>query len=206
MKLQRLAGYGPIAALVSAVALFFVAIIQQVMIPPSIFLVTAIVFLLLLAIWVGALAVTLFDLEWLEHPKTNTSLFRVALGAALVSMVMPALIALIQFAGVAVPFPIPYAVLFGGVGFTMLVHNIEARRHGLLRGALPWIGIAAGAGFVYLGVLQFMVLFTTAFVMGWYYGLIVTQVLFVIWSVWLGVHLLRAKAPARVAAAASAAS
>jgi hypothetical protein len=206
MKLQRLAGYGPIAAFVSAAALFVVAIIQQVMIPPSIFLVTAIVFLILLTTWVGALAVTLFDLEWLEHPKTNTSLFRAALAASLVAMAMPALIGLIQFAGVPVPFPIPYVVLWLGVGFTLLVHNIEARRVGLMRGALPWIGIAAGAGFIYLGVLQSFVLFTTAFVMGWYYGLILTQVLYLTWSIWLGVHLLRAKAPSRVAAAASAAS
>jgi hypothetical protein len=124
----------------------------------------------------------------------------------LVAMLMPALIALIQFAGVAVPFPIPYTVLFVGVGFTLLVHNIQARRAGLLHGALPWIGIAAGAGFIYLGVLQSFVLFTTAFVMGWYYGLIPTQVLYVVWTIWLGVHLLRAKAPTRVAAAASAAS
>jgi hypothetical protein len=206
MKLQRLAGYGPVAAFVSAAALLVVAVIQQVMIPPSIFLVTAIVFLVLLTIWVGALAVTLFDLEWLEHPKTSTSLFRVALVASLVAMLMPALIGLIQFAGVAVPFPIPYTVLFVGVGFTLLVHNIEARRAGLLHGALPWIGIAAGTGFIYLGVLQSFVLFTTAFVMGWYYGLIPTQVLYVVWTIWLGVHLLRAKAPRRVAAAASAAS
>jgi hypothetical protein len=206
MKLQRLAGYGPIAAFVSAAALFVVAIIQQVMIPPSIFVVTAIVFLVLFTIWVGALAVTLFDLEWLEHPKTNTNLFRVALGASVLAMAMPALIALIQFAGVPVPFPIPYTVLFVGVGFTLLVHNIEGRRHRLLRGTLPWIGIAAGAGFVYLGVLQFLVLFTTAFVMAWYYGLIVTQILYLTWSIWLGVHLLRAKAPAHIAAAASAAS
>lgn len=202
MKLQRLAGYGPIAALVSAAALFFIAVIQQVMIPPSIFLATAIVFLVLFAIWVGTLTVTLFDLEWLEHPRTNTNLFRVALGASLVAMVMPALIALIQFAGVAVPFPIPYAVLFAGVGFTLLVHNIEGRRAGLLHGALPWIGIAAGVGFIYLGVLQSMALFTTAFVMAWYYGLILTQVLYLVWAVWLGVHFMRAKAPARITATA----
>ena len=201
MKLQRLAGYGPIAAFVSAAALLVVAVIQQVMVPPSIFVATAIAFLVLIAIWVGALTVTLFDLEWLENPKTNSGLFRVALGASLVAMLMPGLIALITFAGVAVPFPIPYAVLFIGVGFALLVHNIEGRRAGLLQGTLPWIGIGAGAGFVYLGVLQSLVLFTTNFVMFWYPALVPTQLLYLVWVIWMGVHLIRSKTPLRVAAA-----
>ena len=201
MKLQRLAGYGPIAAFVSAAALFVVAVIQQVIIPPSIFLVTAIVYLVVIATWVGGLTITLFDLEWLEHLKTNTGLFRVALGAALVAMLMPAFIALIQFAGVAVPYAIPYVVLWLGVGIALLVHNIEGRRAGLLHGALPWIGMAAGVGFVYLGVLQSFVLFTTSFVMFWYPALVPTQLLYLVWAIWMGVHLIRSKAPARVAAA-----
>lgn len=201
MKLQRLAGYGPIAAFVSATALFVIAVIQQVMIPPSIFLVTAIVYLVVIATWVGGLTVTLFDLEWLEHPKTNTGLFRVALGAALLAMLMPAFIALIQFAGVAVPYAIPYVVLWLGVGFALFVHNIEGRRAGLLHGVLPWIGMAAGVGFVYLGVVQSFVLFTMAFVMFWYNALLPTQVLYLVWAIWMGVHLIRSKTPARVAAA-----
>lgn len=205
MKLKRLAGYGPIAAYVSGGCLLVIAVIQQILIPPSVFVAAAIVFVLAMFVWVGSLTVTVFDLEWLEHPATSTRWFRVALGATLVAMAAPLVIALIQFAGAPVPFPIPYVLLWLGVGISLLVHNIEGRRAGLLHGVLPWLGIAAGAGFIYLGVLQSAVLFTTAFVMAWYNGLLPTQVLYIAWAIWMGVHLSRSKSPSRAMQGASAA-
>ena len=205
MKLQRLAGYGPIAAFVSGGCLLVVAVIQQILIPPSVFVAVAIVFLLAIFVWVGSLTVTLFDLEWLEHPATNKRWFQVALAAALVAMAAPLVIALIQFAGAPVPFPIPYILLWLGVGISLLVHNIEGRRAGLLHGVLPWLGVAAGVGFIYLGVLQSPVLFTTTFVMAWYYGLLPTEVLYIAWAIWMGVHLSRSKSASPAMAAASAA-
>jgi hypothetical protein len=202
MKLQRLAGFGPVAAFISAIALVVVAVFQQVSIPPSAFVPAVITFLLAFFVWTAGLTVTLFDLEWLEHPATSTALFRVALGAILIAMVMPGVIALIVFAGAPIPLPIPWALLLGGVGVSLLIHNIEGRRARLIRGVLPWIGIVAGAGFVYLAILQFIFLFTPALVMGFFYGLPLTQVLYLVWAVWMGVHLMRHKAPARATATA----
>lgn len=205
MKLKRLAGYGPVAALVSAASLLVVAFIQQVAVPPSLFVAAAITFLVAIFIWTGSLTVTLFDLEWMEHPATSTALFRIGLGAILLAMVMPGVLALVTFAGLPVPYAIPWTLLFVGVGASLLIHNIEGRRVRLLHGVLPWIGIVAGAGFVYLGILQFIVMFTPALVMGFFYGLPITQLLYLVWTIWLAVHLIRGKAPARVATAASAA-
>lgn len=202
MKLQRLAGYGPVAAFVSAVALVVIAVIQQVAIPPSLFVPTVITFLITFFIWVGSLTVTLFDLEWLEHPATNTPLLRVAQGAILVAMVMPGVLAVILFANLPVPIAIPWSLLFAGVGVSLMIHNIEARRAKLLHSALPWIGIVDGAFLVYLAILQFVFMFTPKLVMGFVYGLPVTQLLYLVWAIWIGVHLIRSKATARAPVAA----
>src|SRR5215472_2752542 len=103
MKLQRLAGFGPAAAFVSAASLVLIVVIQQAPIPASLAVPTEIVYLLTFFFWVGSLAVTLFDLEWLEHPATNTGLLRVALAAILIAAVMPGVVALGLFAQVGIP-------------------------------------------------------------------------------------------------------
>lgn len=106
MKLQRLAGYGPIASFVSAASLLVFFVIQQL--PPtatqSVYVPVEIAFLLALFLWVAALTVVVFDLAWLEHPATSTRWFRVAQVALLVAMVMPGILALIGFAGIGFPF------------------------------------------------------------------------------------------------------
>jgi len=206
MKLQRLAGFGPAAAFVSAFALLVIAVINYAPITPSVFVAAFITFLAAFVVWTGSLTVTLFDLEWLEHPATSTPLIRVALAAILVAMVMPAVLALGVFAGAPIPLAIPWTLIFLGVGVSLLVHNLEARRAKLLHGALPWIGIVTGGFFVYLGLLQFIFMFTPKLVMGFFYGLPVTQLTYLVWAIWMGVHLIRARskaeAPARVPATA----
>ena len=200
MKLQRLAGFGPAAAFISAGAVIVFSVIVQVAanIPPSLIVPAVIVILAMMTVFVAALAVTLFDLEWIDDPRTSTPRIKLALGAALVAAVMPAVLGLIQFAGLPVPDPIPFTIYFLGIGVSVLVHSIEGRRAGIVHGALAWIGIVDGALFIALAALQALVLFTFALVMGAYYTLPVVYLLYVVWAVWMGVHLVRAKSPARI--------
>ena len=204
MKLQRLAGFGPVAAFVSAAAVIaFSSVTQLGAVPPSYIVPLAILFLGTMTLFVAGLTVTLFDLEWLEHPATRTPLIRLALGAALVAMLMPAVMALIVFAALPVNIAIPYTIYFLGIGVSLLVHNIEGRRAKLLHGALAWIGIAEGAFFIVLAAQQALVLFTFALVMVGFYMLPVVYLLYVVWAIWMGVHLVRSRAPKPVRAAAA---
>lgn len=205
MKLQRLAGFGPAAAFISAAAVIVFSVVLQLAaeIPPSLIVPAVVVILATMTVFVAALAVTLFDLEWIDHAATSTPRIRLALGAALVAAFMPTVLGLIQFAGLPVPDPIPFTIYFLGIGVSVLVHSIEGRRAGILHGALAWIGIADGALFVALAAFQAAVLFTSALVMGAYYSLPVVYVLYVIWAIWMGVHLVRSKAPTPVKAAAA---
>lgn len=199
MKLQRLAGYGPVAAFVSAASLIVFFFIQQdggaiLQAAPNLAVPLAIAFTLAAFVWVGALTVTLFDLELAHYPATSTFWIRFALGSTLVAMVMPAVLALIQFAGIGVPFAVPYALMWVGVGIGVLIHNVDGHRAGLLRGVLPWLGMATGAIYIIVGLAYGAVLFTMALVMVWYYGILTAQVLFIVWAIWLGVRLGRSKA------------
>ena len=204
MKLQRLAGFGPAAAFVSAVALVVTALFQQVALPPGLLVAEEIVYLLTFFVWAGSLTVTFFDLEWLEHPATSTGLFRIALAAILIAMVMPGVIALVIFARLPIPLEIPWAVMLAAIGVSLLIHNLEARRAQLLHGALPWIGIVAGGFFTYLGILEFVYMFTPVLLMGFVYGMPVAQLLYMVWAIWMGVHLVRARSKAKAPAPAAA--
>ncbi len=205
MKLQRLAGFGPAAAFISVAAMVVIAVVQNAPLPANLFVPIFIGFLLAFFVWVGSLTVTLFDLEWMQHPATSTGLFRIALAAILIAMVMPGVLALGVFAGAPVPLAIPWGVLLAGVGVSLLIHNFEGRRARLLHGVLPWVGMVAGACFAYLGILEFVFVFTPKLVMGFVYGLPVTQLLYLVWAIWMGVHLLRSRstAPAPVRAVAA---
>jgi len=208
MKLQRLAGFGPIAAFVSAAALLSFALINQLSAaaPPSLYTAVAIAFLTAACVWVVSLAIVVFDLEYLEHPATSTRWVRAGLVAAIVAVVMSLVLPVAQFTAAGQPYSVElaWAVLLMSFGFTMVVHNVQARRARLLRGALPWIGIVDGSFWIYLGILQFIFMFTPKLVMGFVYGLPITELLYLVWAIWLGVHLVRSKAksPARATAAA----
>ena len=196
MKLQRLAGFGPAAAFVSAASVVAFAVLQQVGadVPASLLVAAIAVFLGLMALNVAALTVTVFDLEWLDHPATSKPRIQFALWATVVATFMPAVLGLIQFAGLPVNFAVPYTVYFLGIGISVLVHSIEGRRAGLMHGALAWIGIVDGALFIALAALQALVMVTFALVMGAFYLLPVCYLLYVVWAIWLGAHLIRSRA------------
>jgi len=193
MKLQRLAGYGPTAAYVSALSLalfFFIlitgnAIAQAV---PALIAPMTIVYLFALWLWLAAFAVVVFDLEWLEHPATSTRWFQVAHWATLVAAMGPVILVL----GLVVrsTFLSALAVLVVGIcaGVSLLVHNIDARRAGLLHGWLPWVGIISGVGLILAGIGIPLSLPPLGFT-----GLIVGQVLYIAWGIWMGMTLTRAK-------------
>ncbi|HEX2646751.1 MAG TPA: hypothetical protein VHO95_05960, partial [Candidatus Dormibacteraeota bacterium] len=71
---------------------------------------------------------------------------------------------------------------------------------------LPWIGIVCGGGYVVLGILQTVVIFTLALVMGFVPVLLLAELLYAIWAIWMGVHLTRAKSPAAAMTTAPAAN
>lgn len=157
--LQRLKGFGPIAGLVSAGALFVLFVIEEfnnailTVIGSVPYVAQAIVFFLLLWLWVAALSVMTFDLEWIEHPKTRTRWLQVARGLTLIAMVMPAVLLLAVLLNLPLIFnAVPNALTWGGVGISILVHNWEARRAGILHGVLPWLGIVSGAALTLAGI------------------------------------------------------
>jgi len=195
MKLQRLAGYGPVAAFVSAGMLLVFAVVGNLMLPPSLAIAQAIIYFLALSGWAATLAVAVFDLEWMQHAATRTRWIQAALVAAIVAAVAPLFVMVAELRGVTIPYvlEIPTTLLLTGVGFTLLVHCIEARRAGLLHGALAWIGIVDGAFWIYLGVLQFIFMFTPKLVMGFVYGLPITELVYLVFAIWLGVHLTRTR-------------
>jgi hypothetical protein len=214
MKLQRLAGVGPIAALVSAGALFVLFVIEEfinailTVIGSVAYVTQAIVFFLLLWLWVAALSVVTFDLEWIEHPKTSTRWFQVARGLTLIAMVMPAVLLLAVLLNLPLIFQVvPSALTWGGVGISILVHNWDARRAGILHGVLPWLGIVSGAAMTFAGIgypLFVPVATRALFFQITINFLLLGQVLYMVWAVWLGVKLARSKvaAPATLASPA----
>ncbi len=193
MKLQRLAGHGPTAAYVSALSLFvffFVLIlgypISQV--APGLSLVLNILWFFGLWLWVGAFAVVVFDLEWLEHPSTSTRWFQIAHWATLVAVVVPVVLGIALIIGS--PFLGALCVLVIGVcvGISLLVHNIDARRAGLLKGNLPWVGVVAGVAYILAGIgiaISLPPLGFTALILG--------MTFYIAWAIWLGVKLGAAK-------------
>jgi len=193
MKLQRLAGHGPTAAYVSALSLFvffFVLIlgypISQV--APGLSLVLNILWFFGLWLWVGAFAVVVFDLEWLEHPSTSTRWFQIAHWATLVAVVVPVVLGIALIIGS--PFLGALCVLVIGVcvGISLLVHNIDARRAGLLKGNLPWVGVVAGVAYILAGIgiaISLPPLGFTALILG--------MTFYIAWAIWLGVKLGSAK-------------
>jgi hypothetical protein len=211
MKLQRLAGIGPIAAHVSAGALFVLFVIEEfnneilTVIGSVAYVTQAIVIFLLLWLWVAAFSVVTFDLEWIEHPKTSTRRLQVVRGVTFIAMVMPAVLLLAVLLNLPLIFQVvPNALLWGGVGISILVHNWEARRAGILHGVLPWLGIVSGVAMTLAGIGYplFVPIGTRAlFFLITINVLLLGQVLYMVWAIWLGVKLARSKvvAPATLA-------
>jgi hypothetical protein len=214
MKLKRLAGYGPLAAFVTAGSLLVYASIDRfgsavAQAAPGLLVPMEDVYFLAVSLWTIALAVVVFDLEWIQHPTTSTRWLQLARVATLVALVMPLVIdiAIMVKAGVAVQAP-SYLLLYSGVGLSLVVHNLEGRRAGIVAGVLPLVGAAAGAAYAIAGVGFGMILIPGIGMTAWMVGfnvLTLGQVLYVVWAVGMGVHLSRSKVTAPAMAAASAA-
>jgi hypothetical protein len=188
MKLQRLAGYGPTAAFVSAASLFVFFVILIFGPPlaenvPGIAVAMTIVYFLAFWTWLGGLAVVVFDLEWLEHPATSTTWFQIAHWATLVALVVPVVLGISLIAGAGVLVQASFFVTFVLVGVSLLIHNIDARRAGLIKGALPWLGIVTGAAYVVAG----LGIWTIAAI--GFTGLILGQTFYIAWAAWMGARL-----------------
>ena len=200
MKLQKLAGYGPAAAFVSAGSLFMFfflllfgnAIFTAV---PALTFPIYLVWVFALWLWLGALAVLVLDLEWLEHPSTSTRWFKVAHWATLAAVFLPVLFGIAVITNNGTLGTIVASLLALCIGLTLLIHNIEARRAGLLRGTLPWIGIVTGVAYLLVAIGIYAVFGFVALWLG--------QVFFIAWAIWMGVNLRSTKAAPTVGLAPS---
>jgi fatty acid desaturase len=88
-----------------------------------------------------------------------------------------------------------YFLLYGSVGLTLLIHNLDARRAHILRGVLPWLGMVTAVFFLLAGIGYAIFLFGGPFAIGWN-SLQLGVLLYIVWAIWMGIHLIRSKAPA----------
>ena len=191
MKLQKLAGYGPTAAFVSAGSLFvffFLLLFGNAIFTavPALTFPIYLVWVFALWLWLGALAVLVLDLEWLEHPATSTRWFKVAHWATLAAVFLPVLFGIAVITNNGTLGTIVASLLALCIGLTLLIHNIEARRAGLLRGTLPWIGIVTGVAYLLVAIGIYAGFGIDALWLG--------QVFFIAWAIWMGVNLRSTKA------------
>jgi hypothetical protein len=201
MKLQKLAGYGPTAAFVSAGSLFVFFFLLLFGYPifnavPALTVPIFLVWFSALWLWLGALAVLVFDLEWLEHPATSTRWFQVAHWATLAAVFLPVFFGIAIVTNNGTLGTIIVSLLALCVGLSLLIHNIEARRAGLLQGSLPWIGIVTGVAFLLVAIGIYTVII--GFVAVW-----LGQVFYITWAIWIGVKLRGTKAAPTVGLAPS---
>lgn len=199
MKLQRLAGYGPPAAFVSAAALFVFLFFEQFgsaigQSSSAVYVLVVIVFVLALWLWIAGLNVVVFDLEWMEHPATSNAWFQVARWSTLVALAVPPLLLVVGLTNASQFFPILYCVTFLAVGSSLLIHNVDARRAGILRGPLPWLGAFLGIGYLIGGIGFGLLYFTTSLVIVTWNTLQLGHLLYLIWAIWMGIHLTRSRA------------
>lgn len=194
MKLNRLAGQGPRAAIASGLAA--VVVILDVLFGRSLSgaagTLVGVLMFLSLTVMLGGLAIAGLDLDWMAHPDTHNGRMLASLWFATIGAMLPLLLALAslgQTRGWLTQLIVCLMGLTAG-GFTIL-HNLEGRRARLLSGPLPWLGIAAGALFLvfWLGIL---IASTPLVAAGLFPGL----VLYAAWSIWLGVRLGRQPVPA----------
>lgn len=207
MKLQRLAGFGPIAAFVTAGCLLVYATIDQfagqiVSAVPGGIQTLEDAYLIALPLWALALAVLVFGLD-----RMGSSISR---GATLVAFVVTLVIdvGLVLKAGALLQAP-AYFLIYCGVGIALLALNVGGRRTGLVHGVMRWLGAASGTAYIIAGIGFGLFLVPGIGGVAYMVGFNVKtlgMVVYVIWAIWMGVHLSRSNAQARAVAAASAAS
>jgi hypothetical protein len=200
MRLDKLRGYGPWFAFgvpfLFLLGLFLVVVVNG-LVPsgtpeaPGWLPFAIALWLLLWAVIILAGLVVAVDLEWIEHPRTNTPLTYVGLGGMVV-----ATLGFIVFLLEGLILPTSFEVgqvtafaVFAGFGVYLLVMNFVGLRAGLLGAVLPWLGIVSGALFLFAAVMVVLSFNDTAglgYVPGW--------AIYLAWSLWLGFRL-RGNAP-----------
>lgn len=200
MRLDKLRGYGPWFAsavpFIFLVSVFFLVVVGA-LVPagsqeaPAWFAFAVVAWILSWGVIVLAGVVVAVDLEWIEHPRTNTPMTYVGLAGMVVATLGFLVFLLDAFANFLgdVGLTILAFLVFAGFGVYLVVMNLVGRRAGLLGRVLPWLGIVAGAFFLLAAVLVLVGLAAGAgfgFIPGW--------ILYLAWSAWLGFRL-RGKAP-----------
>ena len=197
MKLEWLAGYGPLAAIVSGVAL--VVCLLVLMFGPVIAPALNAISLTLIAIaaiaagtWPAALVVVGLDLNWLEHPATHTGRMRLSLYAvALAAVTFPifgVLVAIFSTSNSTLP-ELGLVVLGACIAYFLIVQNWEARRAGLLHGVLPWLGLVAGGCFALMAIASLAGQVSSIFFGLAFLSFFAGAITFVFWAIWLGIRL-----------------
>jgi hypothetical protein len=185
MRLDKLRGYGPWFAF--AVPFLFLLSMVFIFTPAAL---GKAIFLLLWALMILAGLVVALDLEWIEHPRTNTPMTYVGLaGMAVASLGLLVFFfgAVLNFGNGAV-FAIAVLCLLAGMGVYLVVMNLVGLRANLLGRVLPWIGIVSGALFL-IAVLWLFFPGNGALL-----AIFPAWALYLGWSLWLGFRL-RGKAP-----------
>jgi len=197
MRLDKLRGHGPwFAFAVPFLFLFSMGFIFGVTVlafpaepggqPASWFGDAVAVWLILWALIVLAGLVVAIDLEWIEHPRTNTPMTYVGLAGMAVSTLAFLFFLADGIFNITdqVVFLTDAFLVFGGIGVYLMVMNLVGLRAGLLGRILPWIGIVAGSLFLVAALLVVAGLADAAglaFFPGW--------ALYLGWSLWLGFRL-----------------
>src|SRR5258706_2123936 len=206
MRLDKMRGYGPWFAFgvpfLFLLSLFFVVVVNAFSpsgSPAPGWLPAAIaLWLIAWAVIVLAGLVVAVDLEWIEHPRTNSPMPYVGLGAMAVAT-LAFLVFLLTGLVITPDFDLGQVaafLVFAGFGVYLVVMNVVGLRAGLLGQVLPWLGIVAGALFLFAALMVVFSFNDTAglgYVPGW--------AIYLAWSLWLGFRL-RGKAPEPAKAAA----
>src|SRR5438067_6197746 len=197
MRLDKLRGYGPWFAFgVPFLFLFSMGFIFGVTVlalpaepggqPASWFGDAVAVWLVLWALIVLAGLVVAIDLEWIEHPRTNTPMTYLGLAGMAVSTLAFLFFLADGILNITdqIAFLTDAFLVFAGIGVYLVVINLVGVRAGLLGRILPWVGIVAGSLFLVAALLVAVGLTDDAglaFFPGWavYLG----------WSLWLGFRL-----------------
>lgn len=149
--------------------------------------------LVLWALIVLAGLVVAVDLEWIEHPLTNTPMTYVALGGMVVATLAFIVFLVDGFANFGVVsealFLVAAFLVSAGFGVYLVVINLVGKRAGLLGRVLPWLGVVSGTLFL-VAALLIVVGLPEGAGLGAFPG----AALYFGWSLWLGFRL-RGKAP-----------
>jgi hypothetical protein len=213
MRLDKLRGFGPWFAFAVPVLFLFAsgywvfltdqparAAVRQliaVILPrgqPALSYGTAVeLWFVLLALIVLAGLVVAIDLEWIEHPRTQTPMTYVALAGMVIATFAFITFLVDGFANFGVVsealLPVAAVLVSAGLGVYLVVINLVGKRVGLLGRVLPWLGAVSGALFL---IAALSIVVGLPEVAG--FGFVPGVALYAGWSLWVGFRL-RGKAP-----------